>query len=49
MRRAVILIALLLPFGVGVVLGLVFCSKLIKYLLKNHSAVTYAAILSTGN
>ena len=37
-------IALLLPFGVGVVLGLVFCSKLIKYLLKNHSAVTYAAI-----
>ena len=38
-------ITLLLPFGIGVVLGLVFCSKLIKYLLKNHPAVTYAAIL----
>ena len=37
-------VALLLPFGIGVVLGLVFCSKLIKYLLKNHAAVTYAAI-----
>ena len=37
-------ILLLAPFGIGVVLGLVFCSKLIKYLLKNHAAVTYAAI-----
>lgn len=37
-------VALLLPFGIGVVLGLVFCSKLIKYLLKNHATVTYAAI-----
>ena len=37
-------VALLVPFGIGVVLGLVFCSKLIKYLLKNHAAVTYAAI-----
>jgi len=38
-------IALLLPFGIGVVLGLVFCSKLIKYLLHKFPAVTYAAIL----
>ena len=38
-------IALLLPFGIGVVLGLVFCSKLIKYQLKKYPAVTYAAIL----
>lgn len=37
-------VALLIPFGIGVVLGLVFCSKLIKYLLKHHEAVTYAAI-----
>ena len=38
-------VALLLPFGIGVVLGLVFCSKLIKWLLKQYPAVTYAAIL----
>ena len=38
-------ILLLLPFGIGVVLGLVFCSKGIKYLLKNHPAPTYATIL----
>ena len=37
-------ILLLLPFGIGVVLGLVFCSKLIKYLLRHHAAITYAAI-----
>ena len=37
-------ILLLLPFGVGVVIGLVFCSKLIKFLLKKYAAITYAAI-----
>lgn len=37
-------VILLLPFGIGVLLGLVFCSRLIKYLLKHHHAVTYAAI-----
>ena len=41
MGQAILLLA---PFGVGIVLGLVFCSKLIKYLLKHHEAVTYAAI-----
>ncbi len=34
----------LVPFGIGVLLGLVFCSKLIKYLLAKYPAVTYAAI-----
>lgn len=41
MTGAIILLA---PFGIGIVLGLVFCSKLIKYLLSHHAAVTYAAI-----
>ena len=35
----------LAPFGVGCVIGLLFCAKLIKYLLKNHERITYAAIL----
>ena len=35
---------LLIPFGIGVVLGLVFCSKLIKFLLKKYPNITYAAI-----
>ena len=38
-------VILLLPFGIGVVLGLVFCSRLIKFLLKKYPAITYAAIL----
>ena len=37
-------VILLLPFGVGVVLGLVFCSKLIKFLLNKYPNITYAAI-----
>lgn len=37
-------VILLLPFGIGVVLGLVFCSKLIKFLLKKYPNITYAAI-----
>ncbi|MBQ7455694.1 MAG: DUF368 domain-containing protein [Clostridia bacterium] len=42
--QAMSAVLVLLPFGVGVVLGLVFCSKLIKFLLKKYPAVTYAAI-----
>ena len=37
--------AMLVPFGVGCLLGLVFCAKLIRWLLKNHEQVTYSAIL----
>ena len=37
-------VILLIPFGIGVVLGLVFCSKLIKFLLKKYPNITYAAI-----
>ncbi len=37
-------VILLLPFGIGVVLGLVFCSKLIKFLLSKYPNITYAAI-----
>lgn len=37
-------VVMLLPFGIGIVLGLVFCSRLIKFLLKKYPAVTYAAI-----
>ena len=37
-------VILLLPFGIGVVLGLVFCSKLIKFLLNKYPNITYAAI-----
>ncbi len=43
--QATTAIILLLPFGAGVILGLVFCSRLIKYLLKRYSAATYSAIL----
>ena len=35
----------LLPFGIGVVIGLVYCSRLIKFLLKKFPTITYAAIL----
>lgn len=35
----------LLPFGIGCILGLVFCAKAIRWLLKNHERVTYSAIL----
>lgn len=36
---------ILVPFGVGCVLGLVYCSRLIKYLLRRFPVPTYAAIL----
>ncbi len=35
----------LVPFGVGCLLGLVFCAKLIRWLLKHHEQITYSAIL----
>lgn len=35
---------LLVPFGIGVILGIFFIAKLIDYLFKKHGVVTYAAI-----
>lgn len=35
----------LAPFAVGCLIGLIVCAKVIKWLLKNHERVTYAAIL----
>lgn len=37
-------VIVLLPFGIGVVIGLMFCSKLIKFLLAKFPVPTYAAI-----
>ena len=37
--------AVLIPFGIGCLLGLVFCAKLIRWLLKHHEQITYSAIL----
>ncbi len=37
--------AILLPFGIGVVLGIFLISKLIEYLLNRHERKTYFAIL----
>ncbi|MDY5730123.1 MAG: DUF368 domain-containing protein [Eubacteriales bacterium] len=36
---------ILLPFAIGVILGIFFVSKLIEYLLKNHFTATYCGIL----
>lgn len=36
---------ILIPFGVGVVLGIFFIAKLIEYLLKKQEAYTYCGIL----
>ncbi len=36
---------ILVPFGVGCLLGLIFCAKLIRWLLKNHEQETYCGIL----
>ena len=35
----------LLPFGVGCLIGIIFCAKLIRWLLKKHSQLMYSAIL----
>ena len=38
-------VALLLPFGIGVLLGIFFISKLISYLFESRPVMTYSAIL----
>ena len=38
-------ITVLLPFGIGVLLGLLFVSKLVKYLLDKHPVPTYYGII----
>lgn len=38
-------LAQLIPFGIGMVIGLFACAGLIRYLLKRHERVTYSAIL----
>lgn len=38
-------VKVLLPFGIGVVIGLIYCSKLIRFLLRRYPAATYSAIL----
>lgn len=38
-------ILILIPFGIGVLLGIVGIAKLIEYLLKNHETKTYYAII----
>lgn len=37
--------AILIPFGLGVVAGIILIAKLINYLLKNHEVATYYAII----
>ena len=38
-------ILILIPFGIGILLGIVGIAKLIEYLLKNHETKTYYAII----
>ena len=38
-------LTILLPFGIGVAVGIVLFSKVIDYFLKNHKSATYYAIL----
>lgn len=35
----------LIPFGIGIVIGIILIAKLIEYLLKKHEIITYYAIL----
>lgn len=37
--------AILIPFGIGIIVGIVLIAKLIEYLLKKHETITYYAIL----
>ncbi len=37
--------AVLIPFAIGMVIGIVYCAKLIKFLLFKYSRETYSAIL----
>lgn len=43
--RMVSLFKILVPFGIGVVLGIFLVAKIIKWLLEKHPAPTYASIL----
>lgn len=36
---------ILIPFGIGIVIGIILIAKLIEYLLKRHETITYYAIL----
>ena len=38
-------VGILLPFGIGVVVGIFAVSKLIEWLFEKHPSVTYSAIL----
>lgn len=38
-------VGILLPFGIGVILGIFVIAKIIEYLLKNQEGLTYSAIL----
>ena len=38
-------LAVLVPFAIGCLLGLIFCAKLIRFLLKKYPRQTYSAIL----
>ncbi|MGN0505097.1 MAG: DUF368 domain-containing protein [Lachnospiraceae bacterium] len=38
-------VGILLPFGIGVLLGIFWVAKLIEYLMKHHQKETYCAIL----
>lgn len=38
-------IAILIPFGIGIILGILLVSKLLEYLFKYHEVSTYYAIL----
>ena len=36
---------ILVPFGIGVIIGIFLISKIIEYLFQKHTVSTYAAIL----
>ena len=38
-------LSILIPFGIGVVVGILLISKVINYLLKHHEAKTFSAVL----
>lgn len=38
-------ILILIPFGIGIVLGIILVARLIEYLFKKHETITYYAIL----
>ena len=38
-------LSILIPFGIGVIVGILLISKVINYLLKHHEAKTFSAVL----